>query len=108
MNKIIKLRNVLLYSEKFEWSDALFLIRDNIWNLNSECIVIDPDDVENDVDEEPKFATENNMKYALSIQDIQGIVDNAYQQNPNCKETDLLQAFLYYYDHDAFITFDIT
>lgn len=104
LNKIIKFRNVLLYSEKFELSDALLLIRDN----NSECTVLDPDDVENDIDEEPKFAAENNMKYALSMQDLQGIVDNAYHQNPNCKENDLLQAFLFYYDHDAFITFDIT
>lgn len=108
MNKILKLRNVLLYSEKFEWSDALFLIRDSMWTLNSECTVLDPDDVEDDADEEPKFAAENNMKYALSMQDLQSIVDNAYQQNPNCTENDLLQAFLYYYDHDAFITFDST
>ena len=108
MNKILKLRDVLLDSEKFQWSDALFLVRDNVWSLDSKCTVLDPDDVEDDIDEEPRFATENNMKYLLSIQDIKDIVDNAYQQKPNCTENDLLKAFLYYYDNDAFIEFDIT
>ncbi|WP_291571657.1 DUF7716 domain-containing protein [Clostridium sp. UBA4548] len=106
MNKILKLRDILLNSEDFKWSDALFLVRDEEWTLDSECAVLDPDDVEDDADEEPRFASDNNMKYALSMQDIQSIVDNANQQHEYSSEGELLQAFLYYYDHDAYIEFD--
>ncbi|MBC8061296.1 MAG: hypothetical protein H7Y18_11595 [Clostridiaceae bacterium] len=49
---------------------------------------------------------DNNMKYVLSMQDIQSIVDNANQQHVDCTENELYQAFLYYYDNDAFILFD--
>jgi hypothetical protein len=106
MNKILKLRDVLLSSESYEWSDALFMGRNEVWTLDSKCTVLDPDDVEDDADEEPRFAAENNMNYTLSMQDIQSIVDNAKQQCENCTENDLLQAFLYYFDNDAFIEFN--
>jgi hypothetical protein len=108
MNKIVKLIDVLLNSESYVWSDALFLMKDENWTLDSKCTVLDPDDVEDDVDEEPRFAAENNMRYALSIQDIQSIVENARQQNDQCTENDLLQAFLYYFKNDAFIEFDVS
>ncbi|MBW9158482.1 DUF7716 domain-containing protein [Clostridium tagluense] len=75
MNKIVKLRDVLLNIEEFEWSDALFLVRDKECTLDSKCAVLDPDDVENDADEEPRFAIDNNLKYVLNMQDIGSIVD---------------------------------
>jgi negative regulator of genetic competence, sporulation and motility len=105
MSKIFKLSDVLVNSEKFEWSDALFMSRVEEWTLNSSCAVLDPDDIEDDADEEPKFAQDNNLKYILSIQDIQSIVDNAKQQKTCCTENDLFEAFLYYFDNDAFIEF---
>lgn len=108
MNKIIKLRDVLLNSESYVWSDALFLMKDEVWILDSKCTVLDPNDVEDDADEEPRFAAKNNMIYALSIQDIQSVVENATEQNAHCIENDLLQAFLYYFNNDAFIEFDVT
>jgi hypothetical protein len=106
MDKIIKLSDVLLNSEEFEWNYALFLVRDDEWTLDSRCAVLDPDDVEDDSDEEPRYAIDNKLKYVLSIQDIQSIADNAKQQNLYCTEKDLLKAFLYYYNNDAFIEFD--
>lgn len=108
LNKIVKLREVLLNSEEFKWSDALFLINGEKWTLDSKCSVLDPDDVEDDADEEPRFAIDNNLKYSLNMQEIQSVVDNANQQCDCCTESELLQAFLYYYDNDAFITFDAT
>lgn len=106
MDKVIKFRDVLLNNKEFKWSDAVFLIRGEEWTLDSKCAVLDPDDVEDDADDEPRFAIENNLQYALSIQDIQSIVDNANQQRLYCTEIDLLTAFLYYYDNDAFIEFE--
>jgi hypothetical protein len=105
MEKIIRLRDVLANIDIFEWRDALFIVRGEEWRLDSKCAVLDPDDVENEEDEEPRFAIDNNLKYALSMQEVRGILKNAYEQNSNCTVEDLLKAFLYYYDNDAFILF---
>lgn len=105
MEKLIKLREVLANIDEFEWRDALFMVIGEEWGLESKCTVLDPDDVEDGEDEEPRFAIDNNLKYALNMQEVRGILKNAYEQNSNCTEEDLLKAFLYYYDNDAFILF---
>jgi hypothetical protein len=105
MDKLIRLRDVLINVEEFEWRDALFVKRDEEWTLDSKCAVLDPDDVEDDADEEPRFAIDNNLKYALNMQEVRGILKNAYEQKSNCNEDDLFKAFLYYYDNDAFMLF---
>uniref|UniRef100_UPI00117C26FB DUF7716 domain-containing protein n=1 Tax=Paenibacillus sp. FSL R7-0337 TaxID=1926588 RepID=UPI00117C26FB len=59
--------------------------------------------VEDDSDEVPLFAKHNYLMYALDIQTIKGIINNALMQKNDCTHSDLLEAFLYYYDNDAFI-----
>lgn len=103
MEKFITLRYLLVNIEQFEWSDALFLPEDAIWSLDTHCLVLDPDDVEDDADEVPRLAKDNNLMYTLGIQTIQDIVRNAYEQKIECTDVDLFKAFLYYYDNDAFI-----
>ena len=66
-------------------------------------MVLDPNDVEDDEDEVPKAAKEKQLMYTLNIQTMQGIVKNVEQQNHNYTEDDLVEAFLYYYDNDAYI-----
>lgn len=72
--------------------------------LNSNCFLFNLDDLEDD-EEIPQFAIENNLDLVLSIAEVQTIVDNAHQQRPHCSELDLFKAFLYYFEHDAFLTF---
>lgn len=43
---------------------------------------------------------------ALRLADVEDIVANARAQKPAASEAELLEAFLYYYDNDAFITFE--
>ncbi|SDN31831.1 DUF7716 domain-containing protein [Paenibacillus jilunlii] len=103
MEKLITLRKILNNIEQFEWSDALFLPDDETWDLDTKGAIFDPDDVEDDSDEVPEFARENNLMYALDIQTIKGIIKNALVQKGECTDEDLIEAFLYYYDNDAFI-----
>lgn len=105
METLIMLKDVLNNVNDFEWSYALYLPEDEVWELQTKCAVLDPDDLDDDNEDVPKFAVENNLIYALNIQDIQGIVKNAHDQKLNCSENDLLEAFLYYYDNDAFMKF---
>ena len=98
-----KLSFILKSIEEFKWSEALFLPEDEVWEKDTEGMVLDPDDIEDDEDEVPREAKEKHLIYALSIQTIQSIVKNLQQQNHNISEDDLVEAFLYYYDNDAYI-----
>ena len=102
MGELMKLKDVLLNVKKLSWEDSLFLPKDKNWSLDSVGYLFNLDDLEED-EEMPKFALDNHLSYVLSVADIQDIVDNANQQR-QCSELDLFQAFLYYYDNDAFIT----
>jgi hypothetical protein len=104
MEKLLKLKDVLVNAEDYSFRDSLYLTMDKNWNLNSDCAVLNSDDLETD-EEDPKFALENGLIYALGIHDVQDIVINAKEQNLNCTGEDLLQAFLFYYNNDAFIDF---
>jgi len=101
-----KLSFVLENIDDFKWSDALYLPEDEVWDVDTEGLICDPNDVEDEDDEVPLAAKERNLIYALSIQDIQDIVYNAKQQKDNAFADDLLEAYLYYYDNDAFIEWE--
>ena len=98
-----KLSFILKNIEEYRWSDALFLPKDDVWGKDTEGMVLDPDDVEDDEDDVPSEAKENHLMYTLSIQIIQSIVRNLEQQKHDFSEDDLVEAFLYYYDNDAYI-----
>ena len=104
METLLELKQVLINISEFDWSYALYLEAGEVWNLNTKCAVLDPNDVEDDDEELPTYAKKNKLVYVLTIQEIKGIIKNAYQQKKDCSEDDLLKAFVYYYDNDAFIT----
>ncbi|MBC2582959.1 hypothetical protein [Clostridium sp. DJ247] len=103
MESLIEFRNVLVNANELPWENSIFLPKDKNWSLNSLCYLFNLDDLD-DNEEVPQFAIDNNLDYVLSMADIQDIVDNAYQQQPECSEIDLFKAFMYYYENDAFIT----
>jgi hypothetical protein len=72
-----------------------------VWQVETECAVL-PD---SDIDGVPAVAQQNGLSYALGIAAVQDVVENAREQNVNVSLAQLLQAFLFYYDHDAFMTF---
>lgn len=41
--------------------------------------------------------------YVLDIQTVKGIIKNISEQKAECTDNDLFEAFLYYYDNDAFL-----
>ena len=105
MEQFIELGTLLKNIKKYCWEKALFLPDIDEWNEYTKGVVLYPNDVEED-DEIPQFAKDNDLIYALEIGTIQEIVDNAYQQNPSCTIEDLFDAYLYYYNNDAFILFE--
>ncbi len=102
MDEMLGLAYMLEHITGFTWSDALFLPEDEVWDLKTKCMVLDPDDIEDDV---PKAAKEKDLIYTLSIQTIQMICENVYEQKDDPSGEDLLEGFLYYFDHDAYMEF---
>ena len=41
MSEMLELVYVLEHINEFNWSDALFLPEDEVWNLNTKCMVLD-------------------------------------------------------------------
>jgi len=93
---------VLKSIHELPWNHALYLPSGETWLLSTKCAVLDPDDCE-DEEEEPAFARESGLGYALGIQDVRGVVENARQQKPDIDLATLLQSLRYYYDNDAFM-----
>jgi hypothetical protein len=77
---------------------------DKKWKLDTQCAVLDPNDCEGDA-EVPEFAAQNGLSYVLSVQQIQDIQANATAQRQGLTDQELFEAFLYYYDNDAYIKF---
>ncbi|MBB3112355.1 hypothetical protein FHS18_004456 [Paenibacillus phyllosphaerae] len=104
MSKLITLKDVLGDPHNYSWADSLFLPENEDWNLDSPSAILNLDDLEYD-EEAPQFAIENGLIHVLNISDIQDVVSNAAQQRADCNLNDLFNAFIFYYRHDAFISF---
>lgn len=99
-----QLLEVLNNADKFSWKLGLYLPKGEAWGPETRCLVWDVEDSD-DPDTDPARATENGLSFTLFLQDIQSIRENARQQRSNVSLEDLLSAFQYYYENDAFIDF---
>ena len=89
-----------------KWHDdaELLLCLDDYWKINTDAIVatVDPyDETETSLSLSGKV-----FERVLDKYQIIDIIDNAREQNPQCKDEDLLQAFNFYYDNDAFVVWE--
>lgn len=100
MNEVrTTLREVLRDGGVLTLSGGLYLPFDQKWTLATPCVVSPvPED-----DGLPGLAKECGFEYALLMSAVIDIVENAKMQKRRIGEEELLEAFLYYYDHDAFL-----
>lgn len=101
MTGLTTLGEILGNDSRFALGHFLYLPMDEVWQLETKCAVL----AQSDLDGVPDVAQQNRLSYALGISAVQDIVANAREQNAGVTLAQLLQAFLFYYDHDAFITF---
>lgn len=102
MNTVVTtLGDVLGNHNQFGSGQFLYLPMDEVWNLNTRCAVLP----QSDLDGVPDIAQQNGLSYALGIAAVHDVVANAREQDANVSVAQILEAFLFYYDHDAFITF---
>ena len=110
VKSLTDLRTVLKNINQLPWNEYLFLPKDKNWSLDSICSIINWDELDEeevgDDGDTPKYAIDNNLIYVFDIATVQEIVNNANQQFPQTSEAQLLEAFMYYFKNDAFISFD--
>jgi len=98
------LANMLLNIQQLPWEYALYIATHDVnWSGDTKCMVLDPEETDNP-DDDPVAAKANGLKYALTISDVQSIVENIHAQRERIEMDVLINALKYYYDNDAFIT----
>ena len=89
--------------DQLPWNHCVYL-EPGVPALMTRCIVWDPDDVEADQDL-PERALQLGFVEGLGIDDIRSIKENARLQGKLPTDEELIQAFAYYLENDAFIDF---
>lgn len=99
------LGQVLHGPEEHPWNHALYAAPEAAFNETLPVLIWDVDDIAEDDTDLPAEALALDYDYVLDMQTVQSIVANARQQRPEAGTEDLLDAFDYYYENDAFIVF---
>lgn len=102
INTITTISDVLSVDTPPAPTGFLYLPMDEVWQLQTRCAVL----AKSDSDGVPDLAQQHGLSYALEMASVQEIVVNARGQLGEPTVDQLFEAFLFYYDHDAFITFD--
>lgn len=106
--KLTSLREVLEQANFLDDEAWLYLPASDRWSLDSKCAVLRSEEVPPELEDQPdagipEFAKQAGLMQALAIANVKEIVANARLQRPGVELPVLLDAFLFYYDHDAFI-----
>ena len=106
MNQMITVKDLLSSLDSMPWkSDMYAPVLNGRLTLETKCLVLDGDDVE-DGHQEPLLAEKNCFKHVLEMQDIQGIASNCEEEigrKPSLNE--LLVGLNYYIENDAYFDF---
>jgi hypothetical protein len=103
MNVVLTLGEALRVGEDLPFSHSLFLPLDVSWNATTPCAILNADHLD-DPDQHP-IAIEHGFRSVIGTNEIQDIVINAREQLSAATVEQLLEAFLFYIDNDAFFDF---
>ena len=103
MSNLVRVRQVLQSPE--EYSGWLYL-PDPPWNLDTQGVfALDDKDADPADDPRPDVAKVNDWQEVLDSASIEDVVDNAKAQVVDPTPQQLFDAFVYYFENDAFIAF---
>src|SRR5262245_21743030 len=103
MNQLLTLREVLTH-HAIPFNHHLCLPGDAVWTAETRCAIVADDEL--DDPEQHPLAVAQKVTCTIGTNEVRDIVINAREQLPHADVNELLKAFLYYCDHDAFIDFE--
>jgi hypothetical protein len=106
--KLVRLREVLEKPDDLDEKAWLYLPAARKWDLDSDCAILRSEEVPPEMEDDPDagvpvFAKANGLTQALPTATVKEIVANARLQRAEVDLPTLLEAFIYFYDHDAFL-----
>jgi hypothetical protein len=103
MSELVSVRQILQSPD--EYSGWLYL-PDPPWNLDTQGVFAEDDkDADPADDPRPNIAKINDWQEVLDSASIEDIVTNAKAQIGTATSQQLFDAFVYYFENDAFIAF---
>ena len=93
-NKPEPLRTILDNIQSYPWDATLYLKGQHRWTPETFGVVLSPD---------RNPAEEDEFQHALSLQQVQDVIENAKNQKPDVDTEQLVEALNYYFRNDAFI-----
>lgn len=102
MNKLLTLRE-LLGDKALPFDHHVLLPSKQKWGLDTLCAIVESDEIMETKDH--PLALENKLSCSIGTNETLDIVANAREQIPQAIVEQLLAAFKFYYDNDAFIEF---
>jgi hypothetical protein len=101
-SRVQHLGEILRNIDSIPWNLAVFVRGSPPWTVRTEAAVLDPNDSP-DPEQDPEFARQNGLQYALSVQDTRGVCSNALAQDVDAPLNVLTDAFNHYYLYDAYL-----
>lgn len=102
MNKLLSLRE-LLSDRTLPFDHHVLLPSESKWHLDTLCAIVESDEIAEP--ENHPLALENKFSCSIGTNEVLDIIANAREQVPRATVEQLLDAFEFYYENDAFIEF---
>jgi hypothetical protein len=102
MNMLLTVRE-LLTTETLPFDHHVLLPDDPKWNAQTSCAIVESDEIANP--EEHPLAVANGLTISIGTNEVRDIIYNAQEQIADATFDQLLEAFQFYLDNDAFIDF---
>lgn len=106
--QITTLGQVIQTADNIDCEHSLYLPFDQKWGLETKALTVlldssggGPEETEDD--HPPEAAIREGLARAIGMDAVQDVVANLRQQMNEPTPVQLLEAFLFYYDNDAFI-----
>jgi hypothetical protein len=94
--------DVLLDPLGFPETFVLYLQEGMGWALEQDALVMDPDQGEDPSTPAGRIVAKDKWQYILEIASIRSVMNNLLEQMPNASVDTRLEAFQYFFEHDAF------
>ena len=102
--QIVRLQDLLTQPDVIYFRKYVYLPMEEEWSLSTRCCLLDT----SDIDGTPEFAIKNGLEFAIEASVILETFENLKEQIQNPTAEQLLEAFLFYYDNDAFLRLEDT
>jgi hypothetical protein len=108
MNETVPFKEVLRRIGSYSTECWVFLPEEDPWRVDSPCLVLKSDEVSPEEEDQPdagvpEVAKQLGMMQALTVADVQDVIENCNDQLENASDEVLFEAFIYYYDNDSYI-----